>query len=119
MVALIVLLAGASGCTLNTDLSGPGGMLKYSGDEQSVPTSTTVPTPLAVIVFDKFGETLRNVTVSWTILTGGGTLSAPSTLTDEGGIASVSYTTGTTTGPATVRARVSGLPSLTFSITVT
>jgi Big-like domain-containing protein len=119
MVALIVMLSGVSGCTLNTDLSAPAGLAKFSGDQQSAPASTTLPTPLAVIVFTQFGETVPNVTVSWTITTGGGTLSAASTLTNDGGIASVSYTTGTTTGPATVRARVSGLPSLTFDITVT
>lgn len=119
MVALIVMLAGVSGCTLNTDLSGPAGFAKYSGDLQSAPPSTTLPTQLAVIVFTQFGETLPNVTVTWTITAGGGALSAASTLTNDGGIASVNYTTGATTGSATVRASVSGLPSLTFNITVT
>ena len=117
-VALVVALAGVGGCTLNTDLSGPAGIVKSSGDGQSAPTNTALPEPLTVIVFTQFGERLRNVTVNWAITTGSGTLSALSTLTDDGGMASVNFTTGATPGLVAVQARVSGLPALTFSITV-
>jgi hypothetical protein len=117
-VALIVALAGVSGCSLNTDISGPAGIVKYSGDNQTAPPNTMLTTPLAVIVFTQFGERLQNVTVNWAITTGTGTLSAPSTVTDEGGIASVNFTTGATTGLVAVQARVSGIPALTFSISV-
>jgi len=117
--ALIVTLAGVSGCTLNTDVSGPSGILKFSGDPQPTAANTALAAPLQVIVFSQFGERLQNVTVTWTIVSGGGTLSAASTLTDDGGVASVDYTTGPTAGQAKVQARVSGLPALTFNITVT
>jgi hypothetical protein len=118
-VALLVTLAGGSGCTLNTDLSGPAGIVKVSGDGQTAPTNTTLPTPLAVAVFTQFGERLQNITVTWTISSGGGMLSATSTQTDDTGVASVNYTTGTTAGLVAVRASVGGLPPLTFSISVT
>jgi hypothetical protein len=127
-VALIVMLAGVSGCTLNTDVSGPAGMAKYSGDPQSAATNTTLPTPLAVIVFSQFGEPVENVTVTWTITSGGGTLSPTAggggaltmtTQTNDLGITSVNYTTGSTAGSAAIQARVSGLPALTFNITIT
>ena len=118
-IALLVTLAGVSGCTLNTDVSGPAGIVKVSGDQQTAPTNTTLPTPLAVAVFTQFGERLQNITVTWTITTGGGTVSATSTQTDGTGVASVDYTTGTTAGLVAVQARVQGLPPLTFSISVT
>ena len=118
-VALIVTLAGVSGCTLNTDLSGPSGILKYSGDPPATPASTALAAPLQVIVFSQFGERLQNITVTWTIVSGGGVLSATSTLTDDSGVASVDYTTGPTAGQEKVQARVSSLPALTFNIIVT
>jgi Big-like domain-containing protein len=118
-LALVATLAGVIGCTLNTDVSGPSGILKFSGDPPPTPANTALAGPLQVIVFTQFGERLQNVTVNWTIVSGGGTLSATSTLTDDGGVASVDYTTGPTAGQAKVQARVSGLPALTFNITVT
>ena len=127
-VALLVTLAGVSGCTLDTDVSGPAGMAKYSGDPQSAPTNTTLATPLAVLVFNQFGQPVENVTVTWTITAGGGTLSPTTggagaatvtTQTNDVGIASVSYTTGPTAGPAAIQAKVSRLPALTFDITIT
>ncbi|HMG95286.1 MAG TPA: Ig-like domain-containing protein [Gemmatimonadaceae bacterium] len=117
-VALLVALAGVGGCTLNTDVSGPTLVLKVSGENQQGPTSTALPTPLAVAVFDQFGERLPNITVTWMITSGGGALSATSTTTDDTGTASVIYTTGPTARIETVQAKVEGIPALTFSITV-
>jgi hypothetical protein len=117
-VALLATLVAASGCTLNTDVSGPASLIMVSGDPQTQPPNTTFPTPLAVLVVTQFGEPLQNVTVTWTITSGGGTLSAPSTLTEASGIASVTYTSGETTGPVVIEARVIGVPPLTFRLAV-
>lgn len=118
-VVLLATLVAASGCTLNTDVSGPAAIVKVSGEPQSEPTNTTFPTPLAVLVVTQFGEPIQNATVTWTITSGGGTLSAQSTPTDENGIASVTYTSGGTAGSVVIEARVSGVPPLTFNLTVT
>lgn len=118
-VALLATLVAASGCTLNTDVSGPSAIIRVSGDQQTEPTNTTFPTPLAVLVVTQFGEPVQNATVTWTITSGGGTLSAPSTATDENGVASVTYTSGGTAGSVVIEARVSGVPPLTFTLTVT
>lgn len=118
-VALLAALVAASGCTLNTDVSGPAAIIKVSGEPQSEPTNTTFPTPLAVLVVTQFGEPVQNATVTWTIRSGGGTFDAPSTLTGEDGVASVIYTSGDTAGPVVIEARVAGVPPLTFNLTVT
>ncbi len=117
-VFLLVLVA-VSGCTLNTDVSGPSAVIKYSGDQQTGPANLALPVPLTVIVVNQFGGTVKDVTVSWVITAGGGSLSAPATLTDESGIASVIYTTGPTPGQAIIQARVNGILPLSFSITIT
>lgn len=118
-VALLITLVAASACSLSTDVSGPAAIVRFSGDQQSAPTNTPLAAPLAVIVVTQFGERLRNVTVTWSIVSGGGTLSATSTPTDDSGIAEVNYTTGATAGLVVIHARVQGLPPLAFNITTT
>lgn len=118
-VVLLATLVAASGCSLNTDVSGPAAMIKSGGDQQSAPTNTALPLPLAVLVVTQFGEPIPNLTVNWAIRSGGGGLSEPSTLTNENGIASVNYTTGATAGSAVIEARVGDVPPLTFTITIT
>ena len=115
LLAASVLLGG---CSLDTDVSDPSAMIRYQGDNQTVAPSTPLPTDLATIVVNQFGERIKNVTVNWSIVSGGGTLGATSSITDDSGIASVSYTSGTTTGTVIIQAKVTGLLPLTFTVTV-
>jgi hypothetical protein len=117
-LGLAVFTTVLSGCTLNTDVNGAGGLIKFSGDGQTVAINTALPTQLAVVVVTQFGDRLKNVAVNWSIESGGGSLSSASTLSDDSGIASVGYTSGPTTGVVAIRAQVHGVPALTFHITV-
>jgi len=113
------LLVGAvAACTLNTDIDGPGGLVKYSGDQQTAPVNTQLPTALAVTVVTQFGEPIKGQTVNWTIAAGGGTLSSNVSVSDDAGVAAVTYTTGPTAGAVVIRAQVHGVPPLTFHETV-
>ena len=122
-VARIVFAAAiavvASGCTLNVDVNDPSVLVKHAGDTQSGPTNTALPVAFEVIVLDQFGNSLKNVTVDWTVLSGGGSVSETSNMTLEGGVSSVTYTTGPTAGPARIQAKVSGIPPVIFSVTIT
>jgi hypothetical protein len=118
-LARLVVVATFGACTLNTDVSAPGALIKYGGDAQTAAANTALPTDITVLVVNQFGERLKNVTVTWSIAAGGGTLSSNATLTDDSGLAAVTYTTGPTAGPAVVRAQVHGLPPLTFNVTIT
>ena len=118
-IPLVIAMVALSSCSLNTDLSSPAAVVKVSGDGQSAPTNTALPTPLSVIVVTQFGEALKNVTVTWTVISGGGSLNPATSLTDGTGIASTSFTTGTTAGTVVIQAKVNGLPPLSFSVTVT
>jgi hypothetical protein len=117
--AFLIALVAASACTLDTGVSGPSAVIKYTGDQQRAPANTALDLPLKVIVVNQFGQPLQNITVSWVIASGGGTLGAGATVTDESGLTSVTYTTGPTAGQAVIEARVSGLLPLSFSITIT
>jgi len=118
-LAMLITLVASTGCTLNTDVSDPAAIINFSGDQQSAPTNTALPTPLVVLVVSQFAQPLQDVTVTWTIASGAGSLSAASSQTDANGLASVTYTTGPTAGAAVIQARVSGVPPITFNITIT
>ena len=115
LVAASVLFAA---CSLDTDVSDPSAMIRYQGEGQTVAPSTTLPTDLGTIVVNQFGERLKNVNVNWSIVSGGGTLAGTASVTDDSGIATMSYTSGTTTGTVIIQAKVTGLLPLTFTVTV-
>lgn len=71
----------------------------------------TLSSPLVARVADRFGNAVRGVVVTWRVVTGNGSLSAGTTLTDAGGITSVLWTLGTqvTGQPDTVVAEAPGL----------
>jgi hypothetical protein len=71
-----------------------------------------------MVVVNQFGEPLEGIAVNWSVVSGGGTLSANSSVTDASGAASVNYTTGPDVGTAIVAANVHGLPALRFSVTI-
>jgi YVTN family beta-propeller protein len=55
---------------------------------------TTVP--LTVTVYDAFNTPVTGATVNWTMTSGGGSVSAPSSVTDGSGVATVNATLGAT-----------------------
>lgn len=89
--------------------------LKVSGDSQTVASSTTSQ-PFVVKVTDRYGNAVLGATVGWSV-TGGGTLSANSVMTDANGMAQVTLTLGATPGQYTITATVGVLTPVTFTLT--
>jgi hypothetical protein len=118
-LALILGFVVAGACTLDTDNTLPAGIAKTAGDLQTAPANTVLPTALELVVVNQFGEPLKNITVNWTITSGGGSISGTPTLTTDGGVASVTYTTGPTPGTATISAQVHGMFPVVYTITIT
>jgi len=87
-----------------------------SGDGQTGTVQQALAAPFVVKLTDQFGVPRSGVTVSWTRLTGTGTLAAASSTTDASGLASIQYTLGSTPGDETIRAAVSDVAqTLTFT----
>lgn len=63
---------------------------------------------------DQFGNAITGRVVTWTA--SDGTISATTSTTDAGGVASVTYTLPSTPGTYTVKAETEGLPVLTFTL---
>lgn len=91
------------------------------GNNQAAPAATTLPTPLSVRVSDAHGNPVAGVNVSWTVLTGGGAVSAASSPSDANGIGATQLTLGPKTGPQTVSASATGLTGspVTFTAAAT
>jgi adhesin/invasin len=88
--------------------SSANGLASLSGDGQTGPVGTALADPLVVEVTDAFGNPIEGVTITWTAQ-GGGSVSAPSTVTDGQGLASVTRTLGPTAGAQTTLAASAGL----------
>ena len=119
--AALLLAVAVSGCGKDSNPVTPldaALMTKVAGDAQKGPTGEALPTPLAVLVTDANGTPIPNVKVNWGVEAGGGSLSALSSLTDQNGTASITWTLGTAVGQA-VKAwtDVEGAQSVNFSAT--
>ncbi|HEX7546391.1 MAG TPA: hypothetical protein VF368_06670, partial [Gemmatimonadaceae bacterium] len=100
--------------------AGPAASIAINGgNSQTARVNTTLATPLSVIVRDAGGNAVAGVTVQFAILTGGGHVSVASAVSNATGVASTSWTLGSTVGKQTVSATATGLTGspLTFSAT--
>ena len=93
LAALLLVAAGCGG-------SGGGGSLSSvtieitAGDDQTGRAGTPLPELLTVLVRSEEGRPIEGATVSFRVTAGGGSLDRDSAVTDEAGMASVSWTLG-------------------------
>ena len=90
-------------------------ILPVSGQSQGARLVGTLADSLVARVTDAFGNGVPASTVSWT-MTGSGTLSAASTITDSDGRTANAIVLGSAAGPVQVDAAISGAKA-TFTIT--
>src|SRR5574341_1068797 len=90
--------------------------VKVSGDSQVGIVGSTLAQPLVVEVRDALSNPVAGVTVSFTVTSGGGALSAGAAVSDGSGQAQITWTLGGTAGTQTVQASAAGTP-VTFSAT--
>lgn len=89
-----------------------------SGDEQIGIPSEALDASLEVIVTDGTNP-VAGVTVAWAVGSGGGSVSAATSVTDSDGIATVDWTLGPDTGPQACIAQVAGLTGSPLSFIAT
>jgi plastocyanin len=120
---IIASLAGA--CGGGGDGGGGGvtpppttAIAKNSGDAQAGPVGQPLGSPLRVLVTES-GTPSAGVTVSWSTSAAGGSVDPASGPTDADGIASTTWTLGTTPGSQSAQAALSGAAGtpVTFSAT--
>lgn len=118
-IAAVVGIIALGACTLSTE--NPQSLILgiLDGNSQSGAAGMALPDPLRVIVVDQFGSSTAGVTVGWAIASGGGSLSAASTITDANGVSAITYTAGPTPGDARITATVIGIGTVSFAETIT
>ena len=119
MRAIRTLLAGLllAACGDSTGSSAPAAVQAVSGSGQAAVVGLLATNPLVVRVTSAGGNPVQGVAVTWTVASGGGSLTAASTVTGADGQAQVQWTLGTRAEAQTVTATVEGLAPATFTIT--
>jgi hypothetical protein len=82
----------------------PQQLALFSGDQQSGSGGQPLANPLKVKVTDTWGHPVRGAAVHWSVLLGGGSVSAPVSYTGADGIASTTCTLGTAVARQQVQA---------------
>jgi len=92
-------------------------LIAESGGGQIVPALGPAPQPLVARVLTDTGTGVAGIDVAFSVVSGGGTISAGSVATGADGRASVSYTAGSSLGQVLVRASAAE-KNVTFNLTV-
>jgi plastocyanin len=98
----------------------PASLTVAAGNNQTAEVGTALPQPFGARVANVAGTALANVTVSWAVESGGGTLASATSTTDGLGVAENQLVLGDAPGTNTVRATISGTAlTATFTATAT
>lgn len=110
----VVLSAGLIACS---DATAPvrGAMSASVVQTQTATAGHLAPTSPIVLVADQEGHPLPDVTVAFTVVAGGGHVTAGMVTTDAMGHATTDWTLGTSVGTNTLRASAEGFPSVSFT----
>jgi adhesin/invasin len=99
--------------TITLTAGPPKTVQKFGSDSPAAVAGSKLT--LSVKVVDEFGNAIAGSVVNWAA--GSGTVSAATSTTDAGGVASVQYTLGANKGQYALTATVAGLAPVTFTVT--
>ena len=100
--------------------SGPPSTVgSVSGDDQRGFAGVDLAEPPTVMVADSFGNGVPEIDVGFQVTGGGGSVGSASVETDTAGIASTSWTLGTSIGDNALEVRVEGFDPVQFAATAT
>jgi hypothetical protein len=95
-----------------------GALTISAGDNQTAIAGTAVATAPSVLLTNGAGQPVAGVNVTFSVLSGGGSITGASAATNTAGIARAgTFTLGVAPGTNTLGASVAGLPSVIFSAT--
>jgi hypothetical protein len=95
-------------------LAGPPTLLEKSGGDNQLVLAGTAANPLSARVLDSFHNPVAGISVSFSVVSGGGTVSPANVVTDSMGSVSANWTLGAAEGVQTARAQAAGM-SVVFS----
>jgi alpha-tubulin suppressor-like RCC1 family protein len=121
------LVANATGLTPGTSttfaiaVGVAADLVIASGNAQGSLAGAFLAAPLSAMVTDAAGNGVSGATVNWAAVTGGGSVGTPTSVTNAFGVATNTWTLGTTVGFQTATAAATGLAGspVTFTATAT
>jgi hypothetical protein len=105
----VLAVWGCGGDNSTVQPAVPTTIAESRGADQSGQVNSPLTDSLSVLVTDNAGSPSSGVTVTWSVLTGGGTISPGSSNSDANGIASTQFTLGPSEGQQQAEAMVTGL----------
>lgn len=118
LAGLVALAACGSDGPVDPPAPDPASIVITNGDDQEGAANTAVAVAPQVRVLDDAGSPVRDVTVTFAVQSGGGTVTGATPKTSNTGYASVgSWTLGAAGGVNTLTATVTGLEPVMFSAT--
>jgi hypothetical protein len=118
----VALTLVTTACSDSNDTTGPGVQTAavVNGNHQEATVGSLLPTYLTIQVNDEAGHPLAGAPVTWTVSSGGGTLSQVVSTTDMYGKAIAAWTLGPNVGTQSVTASVAGVSApVLFTATAT
>lgn len=91
-------------------------ILADAGDNQVGVPGDSLSQRLVAKVTDEWGNAVEGADVTWSVVAGGGALSASTAKSDTAGLSAVRYTVGGSIGTQQVRARIDAGASVTFDV---
>lgn len=90
-----------------------------AGNNQTGTAGSPLPISLSVSVKDAYTNPVSGVTINWSVISGAGSLSLPTSTTIASGVATIVYTLGNVAGANQVSAAVNGQSLLTQTFSAT
>ena len=117
-VATVTGLIGSPVSISTTATAGTATQVSLNGgNNQTGEVSLALPSPQTVLVADAYGNPRSGFTVNWVVGSGGGSVSAPSSVSGSNGIAAITRTLGPSAGTQTDTAIASGLTGSPIAFT--
>jgi hypothetical protein len=116
---LVLLALIGCGNDSNVEPVEPAVITAAGGNGQAGPVGGPLPDPLLVQVTDANGNEVPGVSVTWSVLTGGGVVSPTTVVSDATGFAAAAWTLGPDEGEQQVQAAASGLAGSPLVFTAT
>ena len=115
--ALAVLACGDDDPPIDPPV--PAAVEEFAGNGQTAAPGAQLSAPLTVLVTDDNGDPAAGVVVSWSVVSGGGSISPTSSTSNAAGQASAQFTLGPGEGEQQAQAAVTGLDGSPVVFTAT
>ena len=116
-IAALALVAACGGDAATSSDPSPASLIVVQGTNQAVQGGKELPNAIVLRVLTTDGKPVEKVPIGFTVVSGGGSVTPGSVLTDANGEARTKWVLGPTAPDQSLRAEVAGIDPVTISAT--